>query len=303
MAIGTHVIDYINRHLRTAGWHAAQMRTGVEIQTKSAVDDFVTQADTEIDVMLSAALAALLPDCAVLSENATLTDGLITEESMARLSPAVARAVAARQRVWYLDTIDGTDNYVKEDGQYAVMLGLVVGGEPVYGWVYAPARDEIYFGGPPSEATTSCAYAGLWRQSANGPPAQLTSVSRSQGRTATDYLRVIMGSRDQRDNPHMVARLQANEWVAMGSIGLKVLAIINGAADVYIHGSRQLKFWDTAAPVALAKAAGLTVCDLHGEPLHFQVLEEGADAEIFRHRQTVLIGTAEGVAAARSRLI
>lgn len=112
-----------------------------------------------------------------------------------------------------------------------------------------------------------------------------------------------MGSRDQRDNPHLVARLQANEWVAMGSLGLKVLALINGAANVYIRGSRQLKFLDTAAPVALAKAAGLTVCDVHGEPLRFQVLEEGVEAEIFRHRQTVLIGTAEGVAVARSRLI
>jgi 3'(2'), 5'-bisphosphate nucleotidase len=213
MAIETHVIDYINRHLRTAGWHAAQMRAGVAIHTKSAADDFVAQADTELDVLLTAALTALLPDCTDHSVHAPLTDGLITEESIGRWSPALARAVAARPRVWYLDAIDGTDNYVKEDGQYTVMLGLVVGGEPVYGWLYAPARDELYFGGPPSAIADSFGYAGLWRKSANSAPERLTSVARRIGPPTAEYLRVIMGWRDQRDNPHLVERINANAWV------------------------------------------------------------------------------------------
>jgi 3'(2'), 5'-bisphosphate nucleotidase len=111
-----------------------------------------------------------------------------------------------------------------------------------------------------------------------------------------------MGSRDRRDRPDIVERLKAQEWVSVGSLGLKVMAIMIGAADVYIHCSQQLKFWDTAAPVALAVAAGLTVCDLEGQPLDFTPCAEATGEDIFRHRQTVLIGTPEGVAAAQRRL-
>lgn len=50
--ISSDVLRYLNRHLRTAGWHAAQMRSVVEIETKYAADDFVTQADKELDVII-----------------------------------------------------------------------------------------------------------------------------------------------------------------------------------------------------------------------------------------------------------
>lgn len=322
-------VTYVNRHLRTAGWHAAQMRAGVEIQTKSAADDFVTQADKEVDVMVSAALGRLLPGCAEYSLDSALPDGLITEESIGELSPAVARAVASRPHVWYFDALDGTDNYVKEDGQYSILLGLVVDGEPAYGWVYAPARDELYFGGPPSEIATSFGYPGLWRKRGNSWPEQLLGslpddgpstgdrVSAVTGLAANDVssagagqsvagvlcerLRVIMGSRDRRDNPSLVERIKADDWVSVGSLGLKVIALINGAADVYVHVSRKLKFWDTAAPFALAKAAGLTICDFDGAPIEFKPQAQGSGDDISRHRQTVLIGTPAGVKEARRR--
>jgi hypothetical protein len=45
-------VHYLNRHPRTAGWHAAQMRAGVKIQTKKAADDFITQADREVDLLV-----------------------------------------------------------------------------------------------------------------------------------------------------------------------------------------------------------------------------------------------------------
>jgi 3'(2'), 5'-bisphosphate nucleotidase len=295
-------INYINRHLRTAGWHAANMRAGVEIKTKNAADDFVTQADRELDVMISAALGNKLPGCADFSERTDLSDGLISEEQIEDFPAEVVRAVASRQRVWYLDSIDGTDNYVKEDGQYVVLLGLVVDQQPVYGWIYAPARDELYFGGPPSEIAKGFGYVGAWRRQAGATPEPMSRTFPKDPVIAIDYLRVIMGSRDRRDHPDIVERLNAQEWVSVGSLGLKGVAIINGTADVYVHCSQKLKFWDTAAPMALVMAAGLEACDLDGQPLDFMPRAEATGEDIFRHRQAVIIGTPEGVITARQRL-
>jgi len=230
-----NIVDYLNRHLRTAGWHAGQMRAGVEIQTKNAVDDFVTQADKEVDLMITAALCKVVPDCCDLSENPALANGLITEESVEKLGHLAALAVATRKNIWYLDAIDGTDNYVKEDGQYSILLGLLSDGEPRYGWVYSPARDELYFGGSSFEISEGNVCAGLWRSRGNNPAEKVTCRPASEPFTSARDLRVIMGSRDRRDNPRLVDRIKPNEWVLVGSLGLKVIALINGEADVYVH--------------------------------------------------------------------
>lgn len=214
----------------------------------------------------------------------------------------MTRAIAGRQYVWYLDPIDGTDNYVEEDGQYVVMLGLVVAGQLVYGCIYAPARDEHYFGGPPSAVAEQLGYVGVWQRTAGPSPERVSLHPQTAERMVFDHLRAIVGSWDRRDHPEMVERLKAEQWVSVGSVGLKVMAIVNGEADVYLPCSQQLKFWDTAAPVTLAWAAGLTVCDLHGEPLQFTMPMDGVGEGLFRHRQMVLIGTPAEVTAVRRRL-
>ncbi|MGB3664413.1 inositol monophosphatase family protein, partial [Mycolicibacter algericus] len=56
------------------------------------------------------------------------------------------------------------------------------------------------------------------------------------------------------------------ELVAMGSAGVKVAAVIQGAADVYVHAGGQYE-WDSAAPVAVARAAGLHTSRIDGSPL------------------------------------
>ncbi len=278
------------------------MRTGVEIKTKKAAGNFVTQADKKLDVLVGALLAEKIPDCADFSGNSALADGLISQERVEKLPPATALAIAARHRVWYLDPIDGIDNYVKQDGQYVVLLGLVIDRQPVYGWIYAPARDELYFGGPDSGIAHQFSHAGVWRQAASTQPELLAGSRPTDKASPPELLRLIMGSRDRRAYPDLVACLEPARWVKVGSLGLKVMAVIQGEADAYIHVSQQLKFWDAAAPVGLVQAAGLTVCNLEGRPLDFTPHAEAVGEEIFRHRQTVLIGTSQGVAEVRCRL-
>lgn len=56
------------------------------------------------------------------------------------------------------------------------------------------------------------------------------------------------------------------DLVPMGSAGAKVLAVLRGAAEVYLHAGGQYE-WDSAAPVALARSAGLYTARLDGSPL------------------------------------
>ncbi|MGZ6965514.1 MAG: inositol monophosphatase family protein, partial [Acidimicrobiia bacterium] len=71
--------------------------------------------------------------------------------------------------------------------------------------------------------------------------------------------------------PSVTERLQAEldaELVPMGSAGAKTMAIVLGDADVYAHAGGQYQ-WDSAAPVAVARAAGLHTSRLDGSPLRY----------------------------------
>jgi 3'(2'), 5'-bisphosphate nucleotidase len=65
-----------------------------------------------------------------------------------------------------------------------------------------------------------------------------------------------------------VAAALGGELVSMGSAGAKVAAVVLGTVDVYVHSGGQYQ-WDSAAPVAVARAAGLHTCRLDGSPLHY----------------------------------
>ena len=55
---------------------------------------------------------------------------------------------------------------------------------------------------------------------------------------------------------------------ACGSSGVKAMLVVNGAVDVYVHGSG-LYEWDVCAPAAVAAAAGLVVTDIHGHEIEY----------------------------------
>jgi 3'(2'), 5'-bisphosphate nucleotidase len=65
----------------------------------------------------------------------------------------------------------------------------------------------------------------------------------------------------------LVERLGA-ETVPMGSAGVKTMAVVDGVVDAYVHGGGQYE-WDSAAPVAVAAAAGLHASRLDGGPLEY----------------------------------
>lgn len=81
----------------------------------------------------------------------------------------------------------------------------------------------------------------------------------------------------------------------MGSLGLKVIQLIEGHADLYLHLVRKLKIWDPVAPVALAKEVGLRACSLTGEEMTY-------NPEQLLHHERIIIGRPSVVAYAIERL-
>jgi 3'(2'), 5'-bisphosphate nucleotidase len=162
-------------------------------------------------------------------------DPVLAEEET---EPDEARV--ASRRAWIVDPLDGTREF-GETGRsdWAVHVALSVDGEAVVGAVALPDR-----------ALTLSTGDGYELPPASGE--RRIVVSRS--RATPDVLRL--------------AEELELETVQMGSAGAKAMAVVLGDAEVYAHAGGQYE-WDSAAPVAVAAAAGLHVSRLDGSPLRY----------------------------------
>lgn len=162
-------------------------------------------------------------------------DAVLSEESTddpVRLSSS---------RVWIVDPLDGTREFSEIDRvDWAVHVALVVGGDLVAGAVALPAQGRTLSTASPPPAPE-----------ATGGPLRL----------------VVSRTRPSEHAEALAAALDA-QLVPMGSAGAKVAAVVTGDADIYAHSGGQYE-WDSAAPVAVAAAAGLHVSRLDGSPLRY----------------------------------
>lgn len=161
-------------------------------------------------------------------------DAVLSEE--ARDDPSRLTA----HRVWIIDPLDGTREF-SEVGRddWAVHVALWEDGDLVAGAVTRPAAG-LAFGTPDPGR----------RPGRDGPLRLAVSRSRPPGFVTE------------------VARLLDAELVPMGSAGVKATSLLLGRADVYLHAGGQYE-WDSAAPVAVARAAGLHTSRVDGSPLRY----------------------------------
>jgi 3'(2'), 5'-bisphosphate nucleotidase len=144
------------------------------------------------------------------------------------------------KRVWIVDPLDGTREF-GEPGRtdWAVHVALWAGGDLEVGAVGLPALGQVLSTAAPPTLPP-----------ANGPPRLIVSRSRPP--------RVAL---------HLCQSLDG-ELVEMGSAGAKAMAVVRGEADVYVHAGGQYE-WDSAAPVAVARAAGAHTSRIDGSPLTY----------------------------------
>lgn len=144
-------------------------------------------------------------------------------------------------RVWIIDPLDGTREYSEGRSDWAVHVALWEAGVLVAGAVALPGLDVVLATRPAAVVPARDGAAPLrMAVSRSRPPAIATRVAEALGA----------------------------DLVAMGSAGFKVAAVVRGEADLYVHGGGQYE-WDSAAPVAVAMAAGLHASRLDGSPLRY----------------------------------
>ena len=144
-------------------------------------------------------------------------------------------------RVWIVDPLDGTREFSELDrADWAVHVALWERGELVAGAVALPAEHTVL--------STADAHEVPARP--DGP--LRLAVSRSRPPALVSGLAAQWGA----------------ELVPMGSAGVKAMSVVRGATDAYVHAGGQYE-WDSAAPVAVARSAGLHASRLDGSPLRY----------------------------------
>jgi 3'(2'), 5'-bisphosphate nucleotidase len=212
------------------------VRRGFEVETKHDTSP-VTEADRAAELVILAALARAAPGVPV-----------IAEEEVA------AGRIPAHEDIYFLvDPLDGTKEFVRGGDDYTVNIGLIEGGEPKLGVVFAPATGRLH-GGLVGTGAWLDEGAGNRPISTRARGEQITAVaSKSHLNQGTiDYLESAVGTCG---------------YVSVGS-SLKFCIVAEGEADIYPRASPTSE-WDTAAGHAVLLAAGGLVDAPNGSPLRY----------------------------------
>lgn len=205
-----------------------QQKQAFEVAHK-ANGEIVTPADLASNEVICRGLASAFPGDLICSE-----EGPATEST-------------GQSRVWIVDPLDSTSNYVQGGNEYALSIGLAIGQEPALGVVYNPSRHELYAG-----------YRGLgatW----NGVPVRTTLA------TPPYRPRLLVSSKElkRRVNSEGICQLEP-----MASMAYKLARVAAGREDGTLSFKKR-KPWGTCGGTALVLAAGGRVSSLEGRRLQF----------------------------------
>lgn len=208
----------------------------------------VTEADRAAEAIILKAIASIAPDIPVVAEEAAAAGHIPADPG---------------RRFLLVDPLDGTKEFLLHNGDFTVNIGLIEDGAPVFGIVYAPARNLLFTGGSDGavEMTTDTDHRVTGRRKIAvraAPQSRVGLCSRSHMTPETERFLA-----DNRIETHM----------SVGS-SLKFCMIARGEADIYPRFSPTMQ-WDTAAGDAVLRAAGGMTVGLEGRPLAYRPRGDG----------------------------
>lgn len=207
---------------------------------KTNPKDFVTVADIKSQKIIVAELKRHFPDAIILSEEDP-------EEDRKQM-------FASQFTGFVIDPIDGTYNFKRDMRESAISIGHITNGEPDYGVVYDPYKDELYAAVKGQGATR------------NGEPIHIGEHSELDGSSiaiSNSYDDAAM-ARNLRRHLAVFEQTGIMPWTSCPGSGVLAMAYVAcGRLDVYHHNG--LKPWDNAAGFLLVREAGGLVHDLAGD--------------------------------------
>jgi 3'(2'), 5'-bisphosphate nucleotidase len=239
----------------------------LELRARGGQPDLLRKAGDRLShEFVTAALADRRPGDVVLSEEGA--------DDPARLTA---------NRVWIVDPLDGTREFGepgRTDWAVHVALwersGASDSGDLTAGAVALPAQGQVLSTAPgePARCSIGPLITGpMFHRSGDGAQSDGTGEAEEAGGTAgtregDGRVRIVVSRTRAPGFVRNISDLIDAELVPLGSAGAKVAAVVCGAADAYVHAGGFYE-WDTAAPVAVARAAGCHASRIDGSPLAY----------------------------------
>ncbi|MBW4639998.1 MAG: 3'(2'),5'-bisphosphate nucleotidase CysQ [Gloeocapsa sp. UFS-A4-WI-NPMV-4B04] len=247
-------LDEILEITRSIGWGASDLLRSyyrgkqndgdLEIQDKK--DGPVTAADGAVNHYILDNLKSKLSD----PEFAYVSEETHKYQSAEQLKDSW---------VWIIDPLDGTRDFIDRTGEYAIHIALVKDGRPILALVACPEAEKLYYakkGG------------GTFVETRDGTVQPIRVSERNKMEDLT-----IVASRTHRDQRfnQLLEQLPTKNLKYVGSVGCKVVTIVEQEADIYISlsGKSAPKDWDMAAPELILTEAGGQFTRADGTPLKY----------------------------------
>jgi 3'(2'), 5'-bisphosphate nucleotidase len=213
-------------------------RPEIEVDTKPDKSP-LTAADIEANAAIIRVLGAAFPDDAILTEE--------TPDDRSRLS---------KRRVWIVDPLDGTRDFVARTGDFCVHIGLAVDSEAVVGVVFQPAVDALAY---------AIRGGGAFEERAGETHSLRASTLSAAGQIRIGVSRLNL---DEGLGKCLAAAGMVDRAVRLGA-SVKHIALARGELDAVLNLSPSEQEWDTCAPEVIMREAGCTVTNGDGAPFRY----------------------------------
>ncbi|MBQ3269754.1 MAG: inositol monophosphatase [Clostridia bacterium] len=240
-------LEQVGEIAREAGRFVRGMadNRALRVEEKGSSYDFVTEADTGSQQLIVRRVAERFPGDPVIGEEDNLSDAEV-----------MARIAAAPGRVWLVDPLDGTVNFIRGLGGYAVSVAVFESGEATCGAIYLPETDELYLAQKGGGATR------------NGVPihvAEHADLTAAIGATHVPVSDMALRRRALKWNAHAI--MASQNLRILGSSARTQAKVASGGIDYYYeYGPHP---WDVAAGYVIVTEAGGVVTRLDGGPFDY----------------------------------
>jgi len=172
------------------------------------------------------------------------------------------------EKVWIVDPLDGTQDFVNKTGEFTILVGLVENHIPVMGLVYLPIKKILYLA--EREMGAFCYDLQKWEQ-----------ISVREVIDLKNCLALVSRHHLSGKEKEILDHLEITNTSTIGST-LKVMEISSGRADIYLTTTNKMSQWDTCASNCIISEAGGRMTDISGNDLFY-------NTEAVKHENGLLV--------------
>ncbi|MEK2647417.1 3'(2'),5'-bisphosphate nucleotidase CysQ family protein [Bdellovibrio sp. BCCA] len=232
---------------------ANSAQSGLAVSIKSD-GSRVTNGDVVVSEFLTKNLKRNFPDYDVFSEENCLE-------------------IPTKAKVFIIDPIDGTEEYLRGSTDWTIVIGLVHDKVPVGGLVYHPATDRLYF---------AFQNGGAFIQHGTVTKRIIIEPRRP--------IEAVLSKTDAGEREFLTLANIGN-YQTMGSCSLKILSVAEGTFDIYPNFKQQCSWWDIVGPGVILSESGGFILFSKSIPLSFEIPKIPARLLVLGSRTESIMGS------------